>query len=84
VQLEDFVTVLRYRDQPGMLGRIGTVLGDAGVNIVSAAVGYHSEGGSPDGSAVMVVATDNAVPESALNELLASEGFEAARSVAFG
>ncbi len=26
VQLDDHLTVLRYRDQPGMLGRIGTVL----------------------------------------------------------
>ncbi len=39
VQLEDHITLFRYRDLPGMLGRVGTAFGAHGVNIVSAAVG---------------------------------------------
>ncbi|MFT4035049.1 MAG: ACT domain-containing protein, partial [Patulibacter sp.] len=82
VQLEDHLTVLRYEDQPGMLGRIGTALGDAGVNIVSAAVGYRPNG-SGDGTAVMVVSSDKPVPAEALDALLGSGGFTAARTVSF-
>ena len=43
VQLEDHITLFRYRDLPGMLGRVGTAFGAHGVNIVSAAVGRQSE-----------------------------------------
>ena len=35
----DHLAVFRYADQPGMIGRVGTVFGEHGVNIVSAAVG---------------------------------------------
>ncbi len=45
VQLEQHLAVFRYRDQPGMLGRVGTALGAAGVNIVSAAVGHRPDDG---------------------------------------
>ena len=39
LQLEDHITLFRYRDVPGMIGRVGTIFGEHGVNIVSAAVG---------------------------------------------
>ena len=35
----EHITVFRYADQPGMIGRVGTAFGEEGVNIVSAAVG---------------------------------------------
>jgi D-3-phosphoglycerate dehydrogenase len=44
VELEPYVTVFRYADLPGMIGRVGTVFGAHGLNISSAAVGR-----SPDG-----------------------------------
>ena len=52
VQLEDHVTIFRYRDLPGMLGRVGTCFGEHGINIVSAAVGRQpddSDGGDRRG-----------------------------------
>jgi D-3-phosphoglycerate dehydrogenase len=39
VELEPYVTVFRYLDLPGMIGRVGTIFGRHGVNISSAAVG---------------------------------------------
>ena len=39
--------MFRYADQPGMIGRVGTAFGEEGVNIVSAAVGAESGGGTP-------------------------------------
>jgi D-3-phosphoglycerate dehydrogenase / 2-oxoglutarate reductase len=35
----------RYPDRPGMIGKVGTILGDAGVNIGSMQVGRHEAGG---------------------------------------
>jgi D-3-phosphoglycerate dehydrogenase len=80
IQLEDHLAVFRYRDQPGMLGRVGTALGDSGVNIVSAAVGRrpHAEDTS---EAVMLVTTDAAVPAEVLADIAGAEGFFDARAV---
>ena len=38
----DHVAIVRYKDQPGMLGRLGTALGDAGINIATMDVGRPS------------------------------------------
>ena len=81
VQLEGHLAVFRYGDRPGMIGRVGTVLGDAGVNIVSAAVGRHPDGDGGDGEAVMVVTADARVPQEAVDAIVGSDGFLAGRTV---
>jgi D-3-phosphoglycerate dehydrogenase len=80
VQLEQHLAVFRYRDQPGMLGRVGTALGDAGVNIISAAVGRRPDGDSDD-EAVMIVTTDSRVPTPVLAALVTGADFFEARAV---
>jgi D-3-phosphoglycerate dehydrogenase len=84
VQLEPHLAVFRYRDQPGMLGRVGTALGDAGVNVISAAVGLRPDNGADaerPAEAVMVVTADSAIPQAVVDEIAASDGFVAGRSV---
>ena len=83
VQLEDHVTIFRYRDLPGMLGRVGTVFGQHGINIVSAAVGRQPENSSTgdDRLAAMTITTDAAVPHAVVAEIVEGEGFEAGRTV---
>src|SRR5207302_9520772 len=84
VQLEPHLAVFRYRDQPGMLGRVGTELGEAGVNIVSAAVGLRPDNGDEGDSsseAVMVVTADSAVPQEVVDAIVASDGFVEGRAV---
>jgi D-3-phosphoglycerate dehydrogenase len=81
VELEQHVTVFRYRDVPGMIGRVGTIFGSHGVNISSAAVGRQPPG-EGDALAAMVVTTDAAVPDAVVREIVASEGFVDGRSVA--
>ncbi|MEA2389839.1 MAG: D-3-phosphoglycerate dehydrogenase / 2-oxoglutarate reductase [Thermoleophilaceae bacterium] len=83
VQLEPHLAVFRYRDQPGMLGRVGTALGDAGVNVISAAVGLRPENGDDAGAgeAVMVVTADSAVPQDVVDSVLASDDFLDGRAV---
>jgi D-3-phosphoglycerate dehydrogenase len=48
IELEQFVTVFRYADLPGMIGRVGTIFGKHGINISSAAVGHTPDGARPD------------------------------------
>ncbi|MFN8161271.1 MAG: phosphoglycerate dehydrogenase [Solirubrobacterales bacterium] len=73
----DHITVFRYTDQPGMIGRVGTIFGEEGVNIVSAAVGAEPSGGL----AVMAMTTDAPVRAATIQAILATEGFAAGRSV---
>jgi D-3-phosphoglycerate dehydrogenase len=77
VQLEDHLAIFRYKDQPGMLGRLGTALGDAGINIDSAAVGKEER---PE-EAVLLVTTDRAVPDDVLATITASPDFHDAKAV---
>jgi D-3-phosphoglycerate dehydrogenase len=83
IQLESHLTLLRYRDVPGMVGQAGTVFGRHGVNIVSAAVGRQPEGESSrsEALAVMAITTDVAVPADVVREIVSLEGFVAGRTV---
>jgi D-3-phosphoglycerate dehydrogenase len=73
----DHLAVFRYADRPGMIGRVGTLFGEEGVNIVSAAVG--AESGTEN--AVMALTTDAPVRAEAIEKILALDGFSVGRSV---
>jgi D-3-phosphoglycerate dehydrogenase / 2-oxoglutarate reductase len=83
LQLEDHITVFRYGDRPGMIGQVGTIFGEHGINIVSAAVGRGAEddAGAQDRVAAMAITTDSVVPQEVIDEILALDGFEAGRTV---
>ena len=83
IQLEDHITLLRYRDVPGMIGRVGTIFGGHGVNIVSAAVGRQpdDEDGAHGRLAAMAITTDTAVPHRVVEEIVVGEGFVEGRTV---
>jgi D-3-phosphoglycerate dehydrogenase len=69
--------VVRNDDRPGMIGALGVTLAKHQVNIADMALG-RARGG---GSALMVVATDQAVPEAATAELRAVPGITAVDAV---
>jgi len=73
----DHLAVFRYADRPGMIGRVGTMFGEEGVNIVSAAVGA-SAGGE---QAVMALTTDAPVRAETIGRILELDGFSVGRSV---
>ncbi len=78
LQIDDpYLALFRYSDVPGMVGRVGTTLGEAGVNISAAAVG---RGGASD-LAVMAVTTDIQVPEAVIQQIASSDGFVSGRSL---
>lgn len=80
MELADHMAFFRYIDQPGMIGRVGTVFGDNGINIGSTAVGREQdeELAAAEGEerlAVMVVTVDSPIPQQVMDEILALEGF---------
>ena len=60
-----FMAFFRYPDRPGMIGKVGTALGDAGVNIGSMQVGRHEAGGT----ALMGITVDSALPSTLLAKI---------------
>jgi D-3-phosphoglycerate dehydrogenase len=68
----EHMLVVRNDDRPGMIGTVGLVLGDAGISISSMAVGPSGEPGAT--TALMVLATGQAVPDDVLDRLRRSDG----------
>ncbi len=62
--------VVHNADEPGMIGAVGTILGDADVNIANLNVGTNAKG-EP---ALMVIATDTPVPKPVVDQLRAHVG----------
>jgi D-3-phosphoglycerate dehydrogenase len=83
LQMEEHLAIFRYSDVPGMIGRVGSIFGDRGVNISQAAVGREPPGedGRRDHTAVMALTTDGAVPAAVVDEIVASDGFIAGRAI---
>jgi D-3-phosphoglycerate dehydrogenase len=59
--------VSRHEDRPGVVGRIGTILGESDINIASMQVGRDA----PRGQAMMVLAVDDPVEDAVLARLRA-------------
>lgn len=72
--------VTRHLDRPGLIGRVGTILGEAGVNIASMQVGRKV----PGGEAVMVLAVDETVPPAVLADIARLPDVNDARLVSLG
>ena len=84
LQLEPHLTLFRYIDVPGIIGRVGSVFGERGINIGSAAVG-HSPRNGDEPHAVMILTTDAEVPQELVDEIIASsDTFIDGRTVALG
>jgi D-3-phosphoglycerate dehydrogenase len=65
-----YMLIIHNEDRPGVIGRVGTVLGNASVNISNMAVGRDPEGAH----ALMGLNLDSAPDDATLDELRGSEG----------
>lgn len=65
VEPEGIMLVFENKDVPGVIGRIGTLLGNAGVNIAGFRLGREKKGGI----ALGILNLDDPVPEEVLEEL---------------
>ena len=66
-------------DKPGFIGRFASVLGEAGVNIATFALGRDKQGGS----AIALVAIDGDAPSDALAKVSGIPGVRQARALRF-
>ncbi|HEY3922740.1 MAG TPA: phosphoglycerate dehydrogenase [Gaiellaceae bacterium] len=65
IELASRMVLLRYDDVPGQIGRVGTLLGAAGVNIANMTVSRNREGGK----AMMVLTLDGELPADVVDQL---------------
>jgi D-3-phosphoglycerate dehydrogenase / 2-oxoglutarate reductase len=64
---EGYILILQNKDVPGVVGAVGTILGNNGVNIAGMELGRSEKGGN----AISFTHVDNAVAKKALDELRA-------------
>ncbi|MDQ2800150.1 MAG: phosphoglycerate dehydrogenase [Armatimonadota bacterium] len=78
IRPEGPMLVTMHTDRPGIIGKVGMTLGDAGINIAGMHVGRESGVGS---RAIMVLKLDTPIPDPVLRQIVQIEGMEAARLV---
>jgi D-3-phosphoglycerate dehydrogenase len=71
------MVVTQHIDKPGMIGRVGTLLGDKGINIAGMHVGREAAGGR----AIMVLLVDEPIPDALMQQIRAVPGLEKAQAV---
>jgi D-3-phosphoglycerate dehydrogenase len=76
MELAPLLVFFRYDDVPGVIGRIGSLFGDAGVNIANMAVSRTNRGGK----ALMALSVDSP-PPAGLVEDARGQGFDDARFI---
>jgi len=77
---EPHMLVMTYEDRPGLIGKIGTALGDAGVNIGSLNLGRREIGGE----AMVVLSVDSPVDEAVVEKLGQTINAQFVRQVRLG
>jgi D-3-phosphoglycerate dehydrogenase len=70
IEIEPNMVFVINSDQPGRIGRVGTMLGEGGVNIATMAVSRNK----PGGNALMVLTVDTLLPDELASALLAEPG----------
>jgi D-3-phosphoglycerate dehydrogenase len=63
--IEGHMLYIQHHDLPGLIGKVGTILGEHGINIGSMQVGRHSIGGR----AIMVLTIDKQADEAILTQI---------------
>jgi D-3-phosphoglycerate dehydrogenase len=76
MELAPLMVFFRYDDVPGVIGKVGTVFGEAGVNIANMAVSRTRRGGK----ALMALSIDTEPPPE-LVETVRGQGFDDARVI---
>ena len=79
LELAPLMVFFRYDDVPGVIGRVGTLFGDAGVNIANMTVSRTRRGDK----ALMALSIDSPAPSELVRRFRA-EGFDDVRFVSLG
>jgi len=81
--LERNLIFMRNRDVPGVIGRVGTILGEHKINIADFSLGRRAENPEPGKprEALAVVHVDGVVPEHVLAELRKASAVQEAKAI---
>jgi D-3-phosphoglycerate dehydrogenase / 2-oxoglutarate reductase len=79
IRAEGFVLLLEYADRPGVMGTVGTLLGEVNVNIEAAQLSQTTEGDR----AIMLLRVDQAVPAEVLATIAQAVNATLTRSLSF-
>jgi D-3-phosphoglycerate dehydrogenase len=75
--LSEHMAFLRYEDRPGVVGTVGRILGEAGINIAGMQVSRAAQGGE----ALVALTVDSEIPAPVLGEITGEIGATFARAV---
>jgi D-3-phosphoglycerate dehydrogenase len=73
----DHLAFFAYHDRPGMVGTVGRILGEAGVNIAGMQVSRNAKGGE----ALVALSVDSAITTEVLAEIESAMSAHSARSI---
>jgi D-3-phosphoglycerate dehydrogenase len=76
VPVSDHMAFLRYHDKPGVVGVVGKVLGDSGVNIGGMQVSRDESS-----HALILLTVDSPIPAAALDDIVSQIGAHSGKSV---
>jgi D-3-phosphoglycerate dehydrogenase len=79
LRAEGTLLLLEYPDRPGVMGAVGTLLGEAGVNIEAAQINQTAEGAD----AIMLLRVDRPVSGELVDPVTAAVGARFVRTVTF-
>lgn len=77
IEPTDHLAFFRYEDRPGMIGTVGGILGEAGVNIAGMQVSRDVRGGH----ALVALSVDSAIPADVLDQIRDAIAAESVRGV---
>jgi len=67
-----FILIFIYQDKPGQLGKIGTILGEAGINISTMVIGNRAD----NDRVVVMMNVDDPVPSDLMEKIVETVGSE--------
>lgn len=76
---EGTLLVAPHTDRPGIIGKVGTILGSHGINIAGMHVGRKTAGSR----AIMVLSVDATIPDDVMREIVQVDGIDSAKQVTF-
>jgi len=79
IEPAEYMAFFRYDDVPGMIGKVGTILGSKKINIANMNVGRKKRGGK----AVMGVTLDKPIPPEVLDDIRSQPEFDDVTFITF-
>lgn len=79
LRAEGIVLLLEYQDRPGVMGRVGTLLGEVGINIEAAQLSQTTD----KTDAIMLLRVDRTVDQTVLSSIGTAVGARLVRAVNF-